>query len=176
VEPRYAERQYVPLWSYPALFLGTAALLAVPLAFAGPRATAAGLAWAGAICLIMGLTPLLARQWIRVDGTTLRVGRQRVPLDEVRSARIVDGSELAQIRRELLQGLSVSTGSALSPVVNAVTFWRDRRSVAGAQCLRWQLPALLLETPELPTTRWLIGTRRPDELLAAVTGAVSTGR
>lgn len=138
----YAER----LWPSPAtwllapgLGLGVGIAL-VPLGL--PVAVALGLV----VCAAVAAALVAGSARVEVAGGNLRAGRAVVPLDRTRAASSYRGREAREQRGPLL----------------------DARAYL---CIRsWVDPVVRIELddPEDPTPYWLVSTRRPDRLVAAV--------
>ncbi|GIG38060.1 DUF3093 domain-containing protein [Cellulomonas pakistanensis] len=147
--PAFAER----LWPSPAGWLAVPALAAmlgivlVPLSpVAAAVAAAAGLVAAAAAAVRLS-TP------VRVEGGELHAGDAHVPVALLRAPRALDAAET---RHELGPGL-------------------DARAHV---CLRgWVRTAVRVELddPADPTPYWVVSTRRPAELVAALGGDPAAG-
>jgi hypothetical protein len=139
----YSER----LWPGPGGWVAAAALGAVVGLVLAPidvrLAWAAGaVAVAGALAATAALTPV-----VEVSGGELRAGRAHVPTALLGAARALTGAELR---------------AALGPGLDARAY----------VCLRgWIRTAVRVELadPQDPTPYWIISTRRPDAVIAALT-------
>jgi len=139
----YRER----LWPAPWLFLATALvipasfLVFLPISVPAGIATAIGL-YAGCVILLFVAAPV-----IEVNNGELRAGRARLPLDVIATAEGFDGAE--------------------------ATLERGQRLDARAWLLirGWVSPVakVSLDDANDPTPYWLLSTRRPAELVAALT-------
>lgn len=145
VIPRaYAERLTVPWWLWPAA-LATAGLLAAEL-----HLGAAGLrSWVPYAVLLPATVVVLAwagRLRIAVADGELRVDDAHVPIALLGEAEVLDAA-----------GLRAALGPELDPLAFVV-----RRP--------WVPRAVLvtLEDPADPTPYWIVSTRDPDRLLAAL--------
>jgi hypothetical protein len=142
----YRERLWPSFWMYLAVALVIPASI---LVFAPVNLTAgfvvAPLLFLGMMGLLVALAPV-----IEVTDDTLRAGNARVPLTVL--------------------------GEAASFTAGAATLERGRRLDARAWlCLRgWIDPVVKvpLRDPEDPTPYWLLSTRHPEKLKAALAGTV----
>ncbi|MFD5808463.1 DUF3093 domain-containing protein [Rhodococcus sp. 11-3] len=150
--PVYSERMWVPLWWWP-LGLGVAALLAAELHMGAP-----GLyAWLPYVLLLP--FPVWALVWLsrlrlEVTGGELIVGRAHLPLEVISRGVVVPAS-----------AKSAALGRQLDPAA-----YVQHRPWIGTMVL------VVLDDPDDPTPYWLISTRRPAELLAALGCADKTER
>ncbi|CAM5779785.1 DUF3093 domain-containing protein [Cellulomonas persica] len=115
------------------------ALLPVDLVLATAVAAVAAVV---AVLLVVRWTPR-----VRVRGGELVAGRAHIPLDLLRAPRALAGAELRE---------------ALGPGLDARAY----------VCLRgWVHSAVRVDVddPQDPTPYWIVSTRRPDELVAALT-------
>jgi len=139
----YRER----LWPAPWLFIATALvipasfLVFLPISVPAGIATAIGL-YAGCVVLLLLSSPRL-----EVTETEFIAGRARLPLDLVGAATAYRGED--------------------------ATLQRGRSLDARAWLLirGWVSPVVRVELTDEndPTPYWLVSTRRPDDLVAAVT-------
>lgn len=147
---RYSERLRVPIWWWVA-GLVIAALLAVEVNMGAPSIPR----WLPYVLLLP--LPAWGLLWLgrlQVDvvpgdapgGGELRVGRAHLPVDAIARVAVVPGS-----------AKSAALGRQLDPA-------------AFVQNRTWIKPMLLivLDDPEDPTPYWLVSTRRPHELAAAL--------
>lgn len=99
--------------------------------------------------VVAAVTGLLVVRWtprVRVRGGELSAGAARIPIDLVRDPRPLVGEELRE---------------ALGPGLDARAYL----------CLRgWVHSAVRVDVddPQDPTPYWIVSTRRPDELVAAL--------
>ncbi len=145
--PIYSERLWVPLWWWPAgLFI--AGLLAAEIHMGSPGVRA----WLPYVLLFP--FPVWALLWVSrlrievFDGpdAELRVGRAHLPLSVIsRTATIPPSAKSAALGRQL----------------DPAAFVTNRSWVK-------QTALIVLDDPEDPTPYWLVSTRRPAELLAAI--------
>ncbi|HET8958519.1 MAG TPA: DUF3093 domain-containing protein [Microcella sp.] len=145
----FRERLWPALWWYPIVLLIVPATL---LTFAAidliAGAVTAGVLVAGALTLLIGSAPT-----IRVADGVLQAGRARIPVDLVGAARSATGEEARAERGVRLDARAwLMLRGDVDPVVR-----------------------LDVTDPDDPTPYWLISTRRPDELIAAITTARSSG-
>lgn len=141
-ESTYRER----LWPAPWLFLATALvipasfLVFLPISVPAGIATAIGL-YAGCLILLFVASPV-----IEVTAGELRAGRARLPLEVIATAEGFDGAD--------------------------ATLQRGQRLDARAWLLirGWVSPVakITLDDATDPTPYWLVSTRRPAELVAAL--------
>ncbi len=114
--------------------------------------------------------------------------RPAIALEHISEARIVEGDELKQIRKALgrsatrlpaIAGIAAVPGLALVGLnlAQAAMVWRMRKNpvIRGLVAVTGAPSAIYLETDESagPTRRWLIGTKHPDEFMAALDGATA---
>jgi hypothetical protein len=185
---RFEEKQWMPLW-VALLFVAVPVVICLPFLLASPASAwfllvpaGVGLFWAGVFWLAV------SRRWIRVDDRSLRIGdRKPVRLTEISDARIVDGRELKRLRQAFTQGHGLPVAAAGLPAVPAaggalgslaLGYSLLRGGKAGRGIKRgnlsepWMRQAVLVTVPDDERTpALLIGTRRPQELLAALRGS-----
>jgi Protein of unknown function (DUF3093) len=149
---RYSERLWVPVWWWPIAF-GITALLAAEIDM-GVRAVPGWLPF-----LLLAPVPIWVLMWLsrlRVEVVIprdavaeLMVGRAHLPVDVIARAAGVPGS-----------AKSAALGRQLDPA-------------AYVQHRAWirQMILVVLDDPDDPTPYWLVSTRRPDRLLAALNDA-----
>jgi len=150
--PGYSERLSAPWWAWPAL-LGAAALLAAEIGLGAPGART----WVPyAVLLPLAALGLLwvGRIRVAVTGGELRVDDARLPVRFVADAIPLDAAG----RRELL-------GVGADPLAFVV----QRPWVPGAV-------QVLLDDPADPTPYWVISSRHPTQLAAALLAARDTVR
>ncbi|MFD4368286.1 DUF3093 domain-containing protein [Rhodococcus sp. NPDC058521] len=149
----FAERLWVPIWWWVAA-LFVAGLLAAELHMGAPGVRA----WLPYLLVLP--IPIWAMFWmsrLRVevidekDGRHLRVGEAHLPVDVIARAAEVPAS-----------AKSAALGRQLDPA-------------AFVQHRAWVKTMILvvLDDPDDPTPYWLVSTRRPAKLLAAIDGARS---
>lgn len=146
---RYRERLWVPLWWWlPGL--GVAALIALEVdqgvqAMPGWLPYAVLLPVAAVVLLALGRTELRV---VRVDGgpAELWVGDAHLPVSVVaRSAEVPRSAKSAALGRQLDPAAYVVHKAWVGPMV-----------------------LLVLDDPDDPTPYWLISTKHPDKVLAAL--------
>jgi hypothetical protein len=134
------------------------------------------------ISLLAGALPRFSQRLIVVDAAGLHVGRHLVPPGEITSVRAVSGGELRRLRHEIADVGVASIGltgagtlaSGLSMMLAGISLIQSEDRRRGMLCSPWQEPALLVETPELPTERWLIAARDPVRLQEAIESCRTT--
>ncbi|MDQ2697320.1 MAG: DUF3093 domain-containing protein [Actinomycetota bacterium] len=141
----YRER----LWPAPWLFIATALVIPASLLVFLPINTTVGLVvaivlYAGCVGLLLLGSPTIA-----VTDTTLVAGRARLPLDVVAGAVASRG---AQARAERGTGLDARAYLVIRGWIDPVV-------------------RLTLDDPNDPTPYWLVSTRRPEELVQAISSA-----
>lgn len=139
---RFRER----LWPAPWLFIATALVIPASLLVFLPISTTAGIIvaivlYAGCVALLLLGSPV-----IEVTDTTFTAGKARLPLDVVSGAAASTG---AQARQERGPGLDARAFLVIRGWVDPVV-------------------RVTLDDPTDPTPYWLVSTRRPDELVAAL--------
>lgn len=119
---------------------------------------------------------------ISVDETKLtvsgmsRLSTSSVPLDDVSAVAIARGSEVRDLRNDMSLalgpgGLLIPLGGAIGAVGTAAVGVSALRSVSYASAMLasfWMHEAVVVYAPEDLTPLWLIGTRHPEELAAAI--------
>ena len=146
----YVER----LWPGPlgwAFVVGFAAFAGIAMLPVDAVAAAVG---AGATLVVGGLLVVLGTTTVALRGDELHVGRAHIPVGLLGAGRTLDR---AGVR------------AAVGPGSDARAF----------VCLRAWLPAaveLPVIDPEDPTPTWLVSSRRPEALLAAVSDAQRRGQ
>lgn len=146
--PVWDEPLAVPAWYWPA-GLGLAVLLAAPVhgGHGGVRA------WLPYVLAVAGAALLLRRASggrVAVRDGVLHVPGARVPLSFVAEVRALDAEQTRRLR---------------GPQADL------RAHVATRSWLR-RAVQVRLDDPDDDTPYWLVGTRRPDELAAALTAAL----
>jgi Protein of unknown function (DUF3093) len=176
----YRERPRCPLWVYLGFFL-------VPAGFGGaciavfqalsPR----GAWWAAGVAVLVisalaGTLPRLSQRLIVVDDAGLHIGRYTIPAREIASTHGVAGAELKRLRHEIadignawigLTGVG-PLASGIANVAAGLLLIQSESRRRGMLCSPWQAPALLIQTPDLPTKQWLIAARDPPRLEHAI--------
>lgn len=140
----YRERLVVPWWAWPAgILIGGGLGAELTLGAPGFRS------WAvvAAMVLAVALCAWLSRIGVRVDGETLRVDDANLPLRFVAGAYALDAEE----RRATL-------GVEADPLAFVII----RPWVRGTVRVD-------LDDPADPTPYWVISTRHPERLVAALT-------
>ncbi len=149
--PAYAERLWLPWWAWPA-GLACAGLLAAELWMGAPGLRS----WLPFAVLIPATTALLAwlgRLRVEVRDGQLRVDDARLPVRYVADVVPLDTAG----RREVL-------GVGADPLAFVV----QRPWIGGAV-------QVVLDDPADPTPFWVVSTRRPVELAAAILAARDAG-
>lgn len=141
---RWDERLAPPLWLWPA------AVLLVLLA-AGWAAAVAGRALAAAVggllaLLLLGALVRASRARVRVVDGVLHVPGARVPLTVVGAVRALDAEQTRRLRGPLA----------------------DLRAYVAVRPWLGRAVQVHLDDPEDDTPYWLVGTRRPEQLAAAI--------
>ncbi|MCK8673076.1 DUF3093 domain-containing protein [Rhodococcus sp. NPDC003382] len=149
--PAYSERLWVPLWWWPLGF-GVAALLAAELNMAA-RALPDWLPYVVLLIVPVWILWWLSRKEIRVVGGELVVDRAHLPIDVIARGVVVPAS-----------AKSAAMGRQLDPAA-----YVSHRPWVGTMAL------VVLNDPDDPTPYWLVSTRRPAELLAAL-GCADTSK
>jgi len=144
----YAERLWVPLWWWPIAF-GLTFLLAAEIHMGAPGIRA----WLPYVLLLpipIWLLLWLSRHRVEVvqrgDGTELLVDRAHLPVDVI------------------------SRAAAVPPTAKSAALGRQLDPAAYVQHRAWVRPMVLLvlDDPDDPTPYWLVSSRRPDRVLAAL--------
>ncbi|MEV6238988.1 DUF3093 domain-containing protein [Lentzea sp. NPDC051838] len=140
----FRERLYVTPYIWPLPLLGAGLLAAeVHMGFPGVRS------WLPYV-ILLPLTVLLLVKWssttIEVSGGELKAGDAHIPLDLLGDVEIIAPED----RRKAM-------GPFLDPAAYVVT-------------RGWVKPLVRVRVndPEDPTPYWMISTRRPEELVAAI--------
>ena len=150
----YFERLRTPWWWYLAA-LGVALLLGLEFAVAIPS----GFAWAPlAILLPAGLLVVRRRSCgsVSVHGATFRAGERTVPVAEIAQAIDLSSTELRRL-----------VGRHSDPLA----FTYVRSWVGPGVQLVLRPPADPQTTDRIPEPYWVVSTRHPDRLLAAISAA-----
>jgi len=140
----FRERLYVTPWFWLLLLLAAGLLAAeVHMGFPGVRS------WLPYV-ILLPLTVALLVKWsstkVEVSGGELRAGDAHIPLDLLGEAEIIAPED----RRK-----------AMGPFLDPAAYVLHRG---------WVKPIVrvLVNDPEDPTPYWMISTRRPEELVAAI--------
>lgn len=135
------------LWPSPWVFLATALVVPASLLVFLPISPVAGVVTAivlygGCVGLLVAGTPT-----VTVGAGVLRAGRARIPLEHVGAAHAFSDAEATRER---------------GPDLDARAFLVIRG---------WVDPVVRIEVrdPDDPVPYWLVSTRRPDDLVAALT-------
>jgi len=145
-ESTYRERLYPPV-AVVLLIVAFSGLVGVAYAAAyGPP-----LGWTAGIALgALGLGLLAATSTpVRVDDQVLRAGRARLPLTAIGDAQPLDAAAMRDARRH---------GDPRDYLV--LRAWSSRRGVT-----------VTVSDPRDPHPRWVISSRRPEQLAQAITDA-----
>jgi hypothetical protein len=143
----YDERLAVPWWGWPAT-LAVSVLLAAQLHSGQPGALAVA-PYVVVPVLLIGTLLVLSRDRVRVAGGVLHVRGARLPVEVVGGVAALDREQTRRVR-----------GPLADPRAYVVT--------------RPWLPCavrVVLDDPADDTPYWLVGTRRPQELAAALEAA-----
>lgn len=135
---------WVPLWWWP-IGVGIAVLLAAEL----HMGAAGAYAWAPYAVLVpvaLWVLVWISRHRVEVTDGELVVGRAHLPVDVISRGVVVPAS-----------AKSAALGRQLDPAA----FVQHRPWVK-------TMVLIVLDDPDDPTPYWVVSTRRPDELLAAV--------
>jgi len=121
---------------------------------------------------------------VRLYSQTLWIGWQvypggpRVPLSAITATGVLRGRELRRVRSRITMPRSKSEplllGGAIPGLGQALLggyLIATRPIRRGNCCAPGQGPAVYLVTPDLDTPLWLIGTRHPEQLRAAIDDA-----
>lgn len=143
--PRYRETLTPAAWIFAAtaLVMPASLLVFLPISLPAGIAVAVGL-YAAIVVVLVSTTPR-----IEVTETELRAGRARLPLDVVAAVSPATGREAFEER-----GVKLDSRA-----------W---------MLLRGWIPGLVrvdLDDPQDPTPYWLVSSRRPEELAAAINAA-----
>lgn len=145
-DPTYRERLYPGPVVF-VLVIGLAAIVAVAYG------AAYGATWgwlAGLLLGLLGIGALIGTSTIvRVDDRVVRAGRARLPLSSVAEAHALDADAMRHARRH---------GDPRDYIV--LRAWSSRRGVA-----------IDLADSRDPHPRWVITSRHPDRLVAAIAQA-----
>lgn len=153
VGTRYAERLSVPWWWWPVAIL-LVALFGGEVAFVGVRFGNALPGWVSLLvyAIFLGGTVLLLVRWaapVVVTEAELRAGPARLPLRWVGRVELLERDDVRAL---------------LGPYADPAAFTVTRSWIAGG--IRVEIV-----DPDDDTPYWLISSRRPDRLAAAIEGA-----
>lgn len=147
----HSEKMWVPLWWWPA-GLAIAVILAAEVHMGAPGVRA----WLPYLILLP--LPVWALYWLsrmRVEvvrgengSGQLRVGQAHLPLDVIAKAAVVPAT-----------AKSAALGRQLDPLA----FVQHRTWVK-------TMVLIVLDDPDDPTPYWLVSTKRPDDLVSALSG------
>ncbi|QEO10180.1 DUF3093 domain-containing protein [Protaetiibacter larvae] len=142
--PRYSERLTPSLWVFlaTALVVPASLLVFLPISILAGCLVAVGL-YGAIVAVLVATTPTVA-----VAGDTLRAGRARLPLRFVADVRVATGADAVRER-----GVGLHADAWL--------------------LIRGWIPGLVrveLADPDDPTPYWIISSRHPEELAAAIRG------
>lgn len=145
---RYRERLWVPWWWWPVGF-GVAALIAAEVNM-GVRSLPNWVPYAVLFAVAAGVLLWLGRSEVRVttgaDDTELWAGQAHLPASVItRSAEVPASAKSAALGRQLDPAAFVAHRAWVGPLVLVV-----------------------LDDPDDPTPYWLVSTRHPDRVLAAL--------
>ncbi len=135
------------LWPAPWLFISTALVIPASLLVFLPISMTAGIAVAAGLYLLCVVALLASAPLIEVTDTELHAGRAVLPLSVIDAATAYLAAEAQHERGPALDARAwLLIRGWVSPVVK-----------------------VSLNDPADPTPYWLVSTRRPDELVAALT-------
>ena len=146
----FAEKLWPGVW----IWLVAAGLAGAGILVFAPISTAAGLTAAAVLFAIEAVLLILSTPAISVTGRTLQVGRASIDRGLVGHVEAFRGTEATAERGTRLNGIAYL-------------------------CIRgWIDPVVRIEIndPSDPTPYWLTSTRRPEELVAALTARNATGQ
>lgn len=181
----YRERPRCPFWVYfaffaiPAVFFTAVVVILHAISPKGYYVSTEIILLVGSLGL--GALPALSQLVVQVDKAGLHVGRTLVPASEIATVRPVAGAELKQARNEIGEVSDWGGVPGAGPLSSALGMigaglilmqTADRRR--GMHCSPWQEPAVLVDTPNMKTKRWLIAARDPDRLCTAISQVART--
>jgi hypothetical protein len=145
----YRERLWVPLWWWPVAFAITG-LLAAEIHMGAPGVRA----WLPYVALFP--VPIWVLVWL---------SRHRVEV-----APDSTGTPELRVGRAHLPASFVARAAAVAPTAKSAALGRQLDPAAYLQHRPWIGPMVLLvlDDPDDPTPYWLVSTRRPDRVLAAL--------
>jgi len=147
----YRERLGVPWWAWP-LGLAFAAFFALEVFLGSTR----GLAWVPyAVLLPVTAAGLVAlgRVVVRVDGGELHVDDAHIPVSFVTEVNVLDARAKAAL---------------MGPAARPYAFVVQRPWIAGGV-------RVVIDDPADPTPYWVVSSRRPADLAAAIVAARDAG-
>lgn len=150
-DPVYVERLWPPV-IVAVMALGLAGIVGV--AYSAAYGPAWGTAVGAAITILLVGALLATVVTLRVDERVVRAGRARLPLHVIADVAVLDGDAMREARRH---------GDPRDYLV--LRAWSSRAGLA-----------LTLDDPQDPHPRWIVSTRHPDRLAAAITKARTPGR
>jgi Protein of unknown function (DUF3093) len=169
-DPRFEERLWYPTWPF-VLLLGFCCLVGV-VGGVVTDTDATGWIWVfaaliGSVLFWATLLKLSYRRlYTRVGEHTLELGRNIVvPRESVRESRIVEGAELKQLKAELREGGNFFNAGH-NPRLRGLVM------MPGAKTAVY----LKIDPPIRETDTFVVATKRPEELLAAVQGGAVAPR
>jgi Protein of unknown function (DUF3093) len=158
----FDERLWYPTWPFVALFAFGCAVILVEGFVTNTDGT--GWIWGFAVVTIgVFLWAVVLKLGYRrlhttVDDRSVLVGRGiRVPRESVKEARIVSGSELKGLKAELREGANL-VNTSRKPALRGLVM------MPGAKTAVY----LRIDPPVRETSTFVVATRRPQELLAAL--------
>jgi hypothetical protein len=146
----YRERLLVPWWTWPVA-LAFAAFLASEVFLGAPTA----LAWVPYVVLLSATTAgllVLGRIVVRVDGEELHVDDAHLPVRLITEVNVLD----PEAKR-----------AVLGPVAERYAFVVQRPWIGSAV-------RIVIDDPEDPTPYWIVSSRQPAKLAAAIVAARDT--
>lgn len=154
--PAWRERLWVPLWWWPVAFAVTG-LLAAEIHMGAPGIRA----WLPYVLLLP--VPIWVLVWLSRHRVEVRVD--------------ADGTPALHADRAHLPVSFVSRAAVVAPTAKSAALGRQLDPAAYVQHRPWVGPMVLLvlDDPDDPAPYWLISTRRPEKVLAAL-GLPSAGR
>jgi hypothetical protein len=150
-DPSLHHERLLPGWGAWVVAAGLVGMISV--AYGAALGSMAGLAVAlvaGALvtALLVGTSPV-----VRVDESSLRAGRARLPRTSVSGARVLD--------REAL--MAQRTPGSDARVYTLLRPWATSRAVL-----------VILDDPEDPHPAWIVSSRHPDRLAGALTATMGS--
>ncbi|MFI6866691.1 DUF3093 domain-containing protein [Nocardia sp. NPDC050406] len=145
----YRERLWVPLWWWPVAFVVTG-LLAAEIHMGAPGLRA----WLPYVVLLP--IPVWVLLWM---------SRHRVEV-----TRTGDGAPELRLERAHLPATFVARAAAVPASAKSAALGRQLDPAAYVQHRAWigSMVLLVLDDPDDPTPYWLVSTRRPEEVIAAL--------
>jgi len=151
----YRERLYPPIAVF-VLVIGLGSIVGV----AYGAAYGSGLGWlTGILLCLLGIGALLATSTpVHVDDHVVRAGRARLPLSAIGGAQSLDADAMRRMKR---MGFSDRQRHGDPRDYVVLRAWSSRRGVA-----------IDLADPRDPHPRWIVSSRHPERLAAAIDNAV----